>query len=336
MRPVTALAAIAALIVAAAACGSGPRLVREQRMLMGTTFDIQVVVDDAAHGKEAIGKAFDEVARVEELLSEWRETSEISLVNRSAGTGPVAIGPELLTVVDRSLWISEATQGAFDITFAACGALWSFAERRRPSDETLSGCLSDVGHRLLELDADDSTLFLPRAGMRIGIAGIGKGYGVDRAAEVLESIGIEHYVVDGGGDLRVRGTNVDRPWSLGIAHPRDRGKLFATVSLDAGSIVTSGDYQRFFEREGVRYHDILDPSTGLPARETIAITVLAPTAMDADALATGLFVLGADRGLPIVEELDGVEALYFDSEMKVRHSSGFPAHDTVQGHGATQ
>lgn len=333
MRPVLALASTFSLAAAVASCGSPGgedaadlHLVREQRVLMATTFDIQVVTGDRERGEQAIRDAFDEVARVEELLSEWRETSEISRVNAAAGAGPVAVGPELLAVVERSRWASEVTGGAFDVTFAACGGLWSFVERRRPTEETLSRCLDAVDYRRVELNADEGTLFLPRADMRIGIAGIGKGYGVDRAAGVLESRGIHRYLVDGGGDIRLRGANVDRPWSVGIAHPRARGTLFATLSLDAGSIVTSGDYQRFFDVEGVRYHDILDPSTGLPASRSISITVIAPTAMDADALATGLFVLGPEQGLPIVEELGGVEALFFDAEMKVRHSSGFPAY----------
>jgi thiamine biosynthesis lipoprotein len=335
-----ALAATVSILAASASCGPreadrGPQLLREQRLLMGTTFDIQVVTDDRERGALAIREAFDEVARVEDLLSEWRETSEISRVNRLAGREPVAIGPDLFAVVERSLWVSEATRGAFDVTFAGCGRLWSFVERRKPSDEALSRCLGAVGYRRLELDPDDSTLFLPRADMRIGIAGIGKGYGVDRAAQRLESRGIRRYVVDGGGDIRLRGANVDRPWSVGIAHPRERGTLFAALQLDGGSIVTSGDYQRFFDLEGVRYHDILDPATGLPARGSIAITVIAPTAMDADALATGLFVLGPDRGLSVVEGLAGVEALFFDADAKVRPSSGFPAYRPIDT-GASQ
>lgn len=299
------------------------RLVHEDRVLMGTQFGIQVVGDDESAARAAIEAAFEEVERIEALLSEWRETSEISAVNRGAGGDPVAVGPELLEVVERSIGASELTGGAFDITFAGCGRLWSFREPRVPDPAELIACLPWVDFRKIEVDPKRSTVRLPAPEMRIGIAGIGKGWGVDRAAAVLERHGIARYLVDGGGDIRVMGSNVGRPWSVGIAHPR-QGGLYGSIDLDRGAVVTSGDYMSFFERDGVRYHHILDPATGGPARGVQAVTVLAPEATEGDALATGLFVLGPDRGLALVERLDGVEALFFDADSAVRTSSGFP------------
>jgi thiamine biosynthesis lipoprotein len=293
-------------------------------MLMGTQFGIQVVAADESRAREAIDAAFAEVARVEEALSEWRETSEISAVNRAAGGDPVAVGPELLDVLQRSVRASELTEGAFDVTFASCGHLWSFADPRIPNRSELDACLPRVDFRRIEIDPERSSVFLPHSEMRIGIAGIGKGYGVDRAAEVLESHGITDYIVDGGGDVRLRGRNLERPWSVGIAHPRQRGELLGTVELDRGSVVSSGDYMSFFERDGVRYHHILDPATGMPAREAIAVTVIAPEATEADALATGLFVMGPERGLRLVESLPGVEALLLTDDLTVHASRGFP------------
>jgi thiamine biosynthesis lipoprotein len=322
------------LLLAAGCAGGGaddagpaPRIVRSRRMLMGTQFDIQVAGADEAAARAAITDAFAEVARVEELLSEWRESSEISEVNRQAGGRPVEVGPELFSVVESSIRISELTGGAFDVTFAACADLWSARKARVPSDDEIADCLSRVDFRLIRLDSRHSTLFLPRAEMRIGIAGIGKGFGVDRAAEVLEDRGFSDYIVDGGGDIRLRGRKLDGPWRVGIRHPRRRDGLYATLRADRGSIVTSGDYEQFFERDGVRYHHILDPATGRPARGATSVTVIAPSAMEADALATGLFVLGPDRGLALVEALDDVEALFFDSGLIERHSSGFPPID---------
>jgi thiamine biosynthesis lipoprotein len=297
---------------------------------MGTSFRIQVVAGDESSGNEAIEAAFAEVARVEELLSEWRETSEISEVNRSAGVRPVAVGPELYGVVERSIWASELTEGAFDITFASCGHLWSFRQPRLPGEAEIDGCLLHVGYRQLELDPERSSIHLPRAELRIGIAGIGKGYGVDRAAEVLRDWGFSDFIVDGGGDVRLAGRNLDQPWIVGIAHPRRSGELLARLSLGEGSIVTSGDYQQYFEREGVRYHHIIDPTTGRPARRSIAITVIAPNATDADALATGLFVMGPDRGLALVENLQSVEALMIGPNLEVRASSGFPSYEELR------
>jgi len=326
---------LALLLLAAVACQPGAdapepeapaglRTMRAQRMLMGTMFDIQIVGADETAGAAALRAAFDEVARVEQLLSEWHETSEISAVNREAGQRPVVIGPDLYAVVERSLWASELTGGAFDITFAACGHLWSFKEPRIPGEDEIAGCLPRVGFRRLRLDGSRSSIFLPGADMRIGISGIGKGYGVDRAAEELEALGVRDYIVDGGGDIRLSGSNIGRPWKVGISDPRRRGKLFSALTLHRGAIVTSGDYEQFFEREGIRYHHILDPATGRPARRSVAVTVIAPTAMDADALATGLFVTGPRRGLELVEELPGVEALFFGPDLEIVRSSGFP------------
>jgi thiamine biosynthesis lipoprotein len=234
------------------------------------------------------------------------------------------VHPEVFTLLQRSLWASESTHGAFDITFAGCGRLWSIRDERVPDERTLAACLQAVGYRRVRLDAWHSSVWLPDANMRIGLGGIAKGYGVDSAAEVLRRRGFGRFVVDGGGDLRVEGTDLDGAWTVQIAHPRDPGRIFATLHLDRGAVVTSGDYVRYFERDGVRYHHILDPATGQPARRTVAVTVVAPSATDADALATGLFVLGPDRGLAALARLPGVEALFFDPQLQVRTSPGFP------------
>ena len=326
-KPTLAAAfALLTLVACVAGCrGDGsPRVVRDERLKMGTRFEIQVVVSDASAGRAAVEAAYLEIDRVEQLLSEWRETSEISEVNRRAGQAAVPVGPDLFAVVERASEISEITDGAFDVTFAACGGIWSVRERRIPTGGEIEACLPHVDFRRLDLDAAASTIRLPAEAMRIGIAGIGKGYGVDRAAEVLEAHGIRDYIVDGGGDIRVAGRNVNRPWVVGIADPRREGQLYATLDARAGAIVTSGDYQRYFEQDGVRYHHILDPATGRPARRAVAVTVVASTATDADALATGLFVLGPERGIEIVEGQPGVEALIFGPDLAIHLSSGFP------------
>jgi thiamine biosynthesis lipoprotein len=314
----------------ASAGSDGRALLRREQALMGTFFKVQAVTDDEPQGEEAIDAALAEVARLEDLLSEWRETSEISAVNRAAGRGPVEVGPELYAVVERSIRASELTGGAFDATFGGCGHLWDFRRERPPDEDRIASCLSVVGYRRLQLDPQRSSIHLPRSGMRIGIAGIGKGYAVDRAAEVLLAHGVDDFLVDGGGDIRLAGGNLDRPWNVGIAHPRRPGELLARLSLDGGAIVTSGDYQRYFERDGVRYHHILDPTTGRPARRSVAATVIAANATDADALATGLFVMGPERGLALVETLPDVEALMIDSDQRLRTSSGFPPYEDLR------
>ena len=301
-----------------------PHHLRAERPLMGTSFQIRVVTDDAAHGCAAVNAAFQEVARQEALFSEYQDSSDISAINRAAGQSPVSVDAEVFTLLQRSLWASQATGGAFDITFAGCGRLWSIREQRIPDNLALAACLDTVGYRALVLDPWRSSAWLPKVGMRIGLGGVAKGYGVDRAAEVLRASGVTRFAVDGGGDLRVEGTDIDGAWTVHIAHPRDPGRVFETIRLDRGAIVTSGDYLRFFERDGVRYHHILDPATGQPARRSMAVTVIAPNATDADALATGLFVLGPERGLAALARLPGVEALFFDHNLNVSASRGFP------------
>jgi thiamine biosynthesis lipoprotein len=301
-----------------------PLQLSETRRLMATEVRIEVVTADAGRGRRAMAAAFEEIDRLEQVLSAWSETSQISAVNRAAGAYPVLVSPELFTVVAEATRISELTAGAFDITFAGCGHLWSVREQRIPKDGEISACLARVGHGKLQLDPQQTSLFLPQARMRLGLDGIGKGYRVDRAAAVLEEWGITDYVVDGGGDLRVAGRGLAGPWSVDIAHPREPARSLAEVLLDRGAVATSGDYQWFFERNGVRYHHILDPRSGRPARRSVAVTVLAPTAMEADALATGLFVLGPEEGLSLVERQPGVEALFIDPALTAHFSSGFP------------
>ncbi len=301
-----------------------PHHLRLERRLMGTSFAIRAVVSDAVAGCAAMDAALDEVARQETLFSEYRESSEISAINRAAGRSAVEVDPEVFGLINRSRALSAATGGAFDITFAACGGLWSIRERRVPDAGSLAACLPDVGYEEIRLDSPRASVFLPRPGMRIGVGAVAKGYGVDRAADVLAARGVTRFVVDGGGDLRVEGRDVDGPWTVRIAHPRDTDRVLRTISLDRGAIVTSGDYLRYFERDGIRYHHILDPSTGQPARRSVAVTVVAPTAMEADALATGLFVMGPDRGLAALSRLPGVEALFVGPDLDVRVSAGFP------------
>jgi thiamine biosynthesis lipoprotein len=301
-----------------------PVHIREERALAGTLFQIDILSADEAYGREAIQAAFEEVARAEAVLSEWDRSSEVSAVNLGAGTTAVRVSPELYGVLNRSLWFSEITEGAFDVTFAGCGRLWSIRERRIPDQDELSQCLRNVGFRKVVLDPSRSVVFLPSVGMRIGLGGIAKGYRVDRAAEILASRGISEYVVNGGGDIRVSGGRGEGPWEVTIAHPREPGGSLGQLKMSEGAIVTSGDSTWYFIKDGIRYHHILDPRTGHPARQSLAVTVIGDSAMDADALATGLFVMGPVRGLALVESLPGYEALIVDPDLGVHTSSGFP------------
>ena len=278
---------------------SAPVELSRSQPLMGTTFRIEALADDSESGSRAIAAAFREVDRVEGLISSWDSSSQLSQVNRRAGEGPVEVGPELLELVETSLDISRRTRGAFDITFASCGSLWSFREPSIPSERAMRRCRQKIDYRRIELDPAAGTLFLPDEEIEIGVGGIGKGYGVDRAVATLEQHGIHSYIVDGGGDVRVRADGRRRPWRVGIAHPRRPDRLLGQLSVERGAVVSSGDYERYFERDGRRYHHILDPRTARPARKSVAVTVLADRAAEADALSTGLFVLGPKAGIAL-------------------------------------
>jgi thiamine biosynthesis lipoprotein len=291
---------------------------------MKTRFRIDVVVEDEATGAAAVEAAYAEVARFEEVLSNWSDSSQITEINRAAGSAPVVVSDDLLTLLDRALHVSRLTDGAFDITFASCDGLWSIPERRIPTDREIASCLPHVNYRRVALDLQRSAVFVPDHRMRLGIAGLAKGYRVDRAALVLERFGVVDYVVDGGGDMRVSTSDGGRPWEITVTHPRRTDQGLGTVSLSTGAIATSSDSQWYFEQDGIRYHHILDPATGRTARRSVSATVIAPTALDADALATGLFVMGPDRGITLAEELPGVEALLVAPDLSMRTTSGFP------------
>lgn len=297
---------------------------RAERALAGTLFQIDIEAADAAQARAAMEAAFRTVEREAALLSEYEESSEVSAVNRAAGIAAVEVSPETIAVVARARRFSELTGGAFDITCAACARLWSVREARIPGEESVAACREHVGYRDLAIDLGRSTIYLRRPGMRIGLGGIAKGYLVDRAFEVLRAMGMTDFVVNGGGDLRLLGHNAGQPWEVVIAHPRDPGALLGRVRLEKGAVATSGDYFRFFERDGVRYHHILDPKTGMPARRSIAVTVIADNAMDADALATGLFVMGPEKGLELVARLPDVAALIIGPDLRPHASPNFP------------
>ncbi len=233
------------------------------------------------------------------------------------------VDKELFALIQRGVRIGELTGGAFDITYAGAGQLWDFKADppKLPSDAELEAALTRVGYARLTLDEAALTVELP-AGMRIGLGGIAKGYGVDRAMALFMKRGIRNAIVNAGGDLKALGRKFDKSWEIAIRHPRDRERVLAMLPVSNVCVVTSGDYERFFELEGVRYHHILDPRTGRPSTGCMSATVTAPDAAFADALATALCVLGPEKGLELIESLDRVEALIVGLDGAVQLSTG--------------
>lgn len=294
---------------------------------MGTRVSINVWIGELPPAKAgaAIEAAFAEIERIEQIMSEWRPSSELSQLNDNAGGPARPLSPELFEVLQRSKVIAEATDGAFDPTFYAVGQLWHFEPGARPpAPEQIAAKLSLVGWRDIELDPNTGTGRLARAGMKVGLGAIAKGYAVDRASQVLTQHGFTHHIVEGGGDTYVSGTKAGAPWKVGIQRPDRPGSLAAIPASDR-AIVTSGGYQRFIEVDGKRYAHILDPRTGWPLDESASaqsITVAATNATDADAYATAVAVMGPEKGMAFVESHPGLDAVLVTRSGELLVSTG--------------
>ncbi|MBX3331328.1 MAG: FAD:protein FMN transferase [Nitrospira sp.] len=303
---------------------SPPVISKRIQMHMGTLVTVTAVASDKNVSDRAIQAAFDEVKRLEQLLSTWRSDSELSLVNAEAGRRPVQVSRETLQLVIRSLEIAELTHGGFNIALGPAVEAWSVTERQHiPEKEELRRLKPLVDWKSIQVDSERRTIYLPHKGMRIDVGGIGKGYAADRAVEKMKQAGAMGGVVALSGDIKTFGVVPERRgFPVGIRHPRQEGALIAMIDLTDEAISTAGDYERFFERDGVRYHHILDPQTLQPARACQSVTVIAKEGMVADGLDTGIFVLGPEGGMALVERLPEVEAIIIDGEGKMIVSSG--------------
>jgi FAD:protein FMN transferase len=293
---------------------------------MGSTLQVTVWTADDSGATAASDAVFAEFDRLDRLMSVWKEGSDVVRLNRAAGDHPVPVSAETLEVLTVARQVGEWTGGKFDVTFGALSGLWKFDQDQDdsiPARGAVAARLPDVDFTALEIDPARRTAFLRRRGMRAHLGGIGKGYAVDRAAAILRSRGFSDFMIQSGGDLFVSGRRGDRPWRLGIRDPRGPAdRSFAALDLPNGTFSTSGDYERFFIRDGRRYHHILDPDLGEPARGCRSVTIVAGTATLADALSTGVFVLGPEPGMALIERLPDVEGVIVTANNQVLVSSG--------------
>ena len=301
-----------------------PIVVKRTQIHMGTLVTITAVSPNQDVGNRAMQVAFDEIKRLEQLLSTWRSDSELSRVNQEAGRRPVQVSSETLELVTRSLELGRLTLGGFNIALGPAIDAWSITERQRiPDDEELQRLKPLVDWTSIQLNKEARTIYLPHEGMRIDVGGIGKGYAADRAVEEMKRAGAAGGSVALSGDIKTFGVLPDQNgFPIGIRHPREEGALITVIDLKNEAISTAGDYERFFERDGVRYHHILDTHTLQPARTCQSVTVIAKEGTVADGLDTGIFVLGPEQGMALVERLPGVEAIIIDQEGKITVSSG--------------
>jgi thiamine biosynthesis lipoprotein len=297
---------------------------KRTQMHMGTLVSITAVGRTHEEANDAISAGFQEIHRLEQLLSTWIPSSDLSNVNAAAGAGAVKVSVETMAVVRKSLQVAEMTEGAFNIAIGPAVDAWNIsAEPRLPTSEELAALKPLVELQYIHTDAWDRTIYLQKAGMRIDVGGIGKGYAADQAVDVMKKAGAVAGVVALAGDIKTFGRLPDgAAFPVGIRHPRKEGEILAQIDLRDEAISTAGDYERFFDKDGIRYHHILDPRTLQPARGCQSVSVIAKEGVLADGLDTGIFVLGAQRGMELVEQLQDVEAIIVDAEGQVLISSG--------------
>ena len=300
---------------------------------MGSQLRLAAWTPDETAAVAAFDQVFREFDRLDALMSVWRPGSDVVRLNEAAGQHPVAVSPDTLEVLAAARQASEWTGGKFDITFGALADIWKFDHDQDnvvPDRQAIDARLPLVDYRVVQIDRVAGTAYINRAGSRVHLGGIGKGYAVDRAAALLRQRGLADFLIQGGGDLYVAGRNGEVPWTLGLNDPRGAaGKSFASIELRDRTFSTSGDYERFFIKDGTRYHHLIDPDRGEPATGARSVTIVADRAMLADALSTGVFVLGPTDGMALIEKLPRVEGVIVTSTNHILISSGLQGRLTI-------
>ena len=293
--------------------------------LMGSRFDISVVADNEDVGLYYIDLAISEIDRIEKLISSWDPNSQTSKINRNAGVKPVKVDKELFDLIERSSAISKLTDGAFDISYASLDKIWQFdgSMSSMPSKDKIANSVSKVGFENIVLNRNDTTVYLKLKGMKIGFGGIAKGYAADKAKKLLKDKGVIAGIINASGDMNTWGNQPDgKEWKVGIKNPMNKNKVFALMPISNSAVVTSGNYEKFVELGGKRYSHIINPKTGYPSSEIISVSVFAPKAELADALATSIFVMGIDVGLDFVNQLRNINCIIVDDKGKIHSSKG--------------
>lgn len=299
----------------------------DSRPMMGTEISVRLWHDDPVQGQHLVEQVFAEAKRIDLLMSTYIDDSRISDINRRAADEPVIAGNELFRLIQRSLDISVLTRGAFDITYESVGQHYDFRNRQRPDQATVDASRLLIDYRLVRLDRAMGTVAFAAKGVRINLGGIAKGYVVERGVDLLRMAGVRNGIVTAGGDSRLLGDRRGVPWKVGIRDPRVDGEVAMTLPLADEAISTSGDYERYFEENGVRYHHIISPSTGTPASGVHSATVIGPDAVLTDALSTSVFVMGVDEGLRLIATLPDYESIVIDDQGRIYYSDGLQQPD---------
>ncbi len=313
---------IAGVLLITASAASAGAWYQESEPIMGTRIHVEVYHEDESAARAAIAAVMAEMRRINASMSPYIETSELSVLNRDGAKGQVEVSEELYALLERSVEFSRITNGAFDVTFASAGRYYDYRSSVRPDAATIEKSLPAIDYRHIEF-LPARRIHFNHPGVYIDLGGIAKGHAVDRGIAILTERGISEGMVGAGGDSRIIGDRHGRPWTVGVKDPRKDGAMAVLLPLSDTAVSTSGDYERYFEQDGVRYHHIIDPDTGDSARAVRSVTILGPEATMTDALSTSVFVLGIDKGLALINaRFPGVDAIIIDGEGKLHYSEG--------------
>ncbi len=312
--------------------GQEQKLVTVKRAvkLMGSNFEITVVARSEEIGYINIEEAIAEITRLEQMISSWLPESETSQINFNAGIKPVKVSFELFQLIERSLYISALTEGAFDITAAAMDKIWKFDGSMQfpPTAEEIHEAVSKTGHQKIVLNAAESTVFLKEKGMKIGFGGIGKGFAADKTKNLLVSKQVPAGMINAGGDITTWGTKATgEKWLIGIDNPQGKGIFFSWIPLVESSVSITANQDQYITFNGKRYSNIINPTTGYPTFGISKVTVLSRSAEICDALATAVYVMGKDKALAMINQLDGTEVIIVDNYNQVYKSDGVLLND---------
>lgn len=307
---------------------------RKSKVAMDTLVSISVVADSEEKAGRAIDAAFAKVEGLDPKVNFFSLKSEVSLINGQAGVSAVTVSPETLEVISKAIETSGKTGGAFDATVGPESVLWDFSHKKRPNDKSIKDRLSLVDYRGIIVDRDKATVRLSKKGMLLDLGAIAKGYAADKAVEELKRQGIKAGLVAVAGDIKAFGRKPDGSgWKVGIRNPRSEGKgdeIIATIELVDKAVSTSGDYERYFFEDGMRFHHILDPKTGYPARGSRSVTVIAANGVEADSFSTAVFVLGPKEGMKLLEKI-GFDGLVVDEAGEIFMTSGLRGKVELKG-----
>ncbi len=290
---------------------------------MTTKLELEFWQEPGFDAEALARRVFAEFDRIDRQMSRYREDSELSRINREAAHAPLPLSSELFHLLATAQRVSELSEGAFDISFASVGYLYDYRAARQPTSQQLQEAQSKVNYRAIKLDAQQQTVHLLQAGMRLDLGGIAKGYAVDKGLEVLQQAGVRHARLSAGGDMRLLGDKRGKPWIVGVRDPRAEAKQATVLPLSDTAVSTSGDYERFFiDDQGERVHHILSPQSGRPVHAVQSVTVIGPDATTTDGLSTAVFVLGVKKGLALINRLEGIDAIIIDAQRHLHYSNG--------------